>query len=127
MRAPHEVPEYAQTFMDQKRFLDADEQLIGFYDVTIETDASESYLVTDKRLIHVTPTGLLAIPLSEVTSVISYDTGVMGWVYEVSSTSGEVITFEIPILNGIGKFGNMLKNALSSAGNPIDFEVPNKQ
>lgn len=127
VRAPHEMETYATEYTDENQILRADETLIAYYDVTMATDSSNAYYVTDKRLIHHAPGGDLSIPLGDIVEVNSLDSGLGIWTYVAVSSSGEAISFEIPAMNGISKMGRALDRALRGAGNPIQFEIPPRE
>lgn len=126
-RAPHEMENYATEYTQENAVLRPDEKLIVYYDVTMATDSTNAYYVTDQRLLHHAPGGDLSIPVGQVTEVSSRDSGLGTWTYVVVGANGDALTFEIPAFNGIEKFGRGIDRALKGAGNPVEFEIPPRE
>lgn len=127
VRAPHQMLPYATEYTEENGLLDPDETLISYYDVTMSTDGTDAYYVTDRRVLHHAPGGNLSIPLETVVEVSSRDSGLGAWTYIVVAENGDSASLEIPALNGIEQFGRAIDRALKGADNPIDFHIPPRE
>ena len=107
----HQMEPYAQDYIAQENLVDSGETIVCYYDASITLDASELVILTDRRLIHVSPRGRSEIALEDVLDVRARDGGVAGHIVDVTSTGSTRIHVEVAPFNG----GEVLEGEIRDA------------
>lgn len=111
----NEMDEYALQYIDQQRLLEAGEEILAYYDVTISMDSTEAALLTSERLIYHKDGGNMSIRLVDISDIRHRYESLVGDVIEVESTNGQTMKIEIAPLNQGETFNNVLMRAWQSA------------
>ncbi len=111
VKLAHEMDPYATEYLQKHNILEADEQLIAYYDATISMDGTEAAILTNRRLIHHIGGKTASVLLEKVEDIRHRTEGLQGDIIEAEESSGTILRVEIAPLNQ----GETFKNALMSA------------
>ena len=101
--------------LEERGLVDDDETVLAYYDDTVSCDASESAILTDRRLIHHVAPATASLPLSEITDIQYLPGTALGDTIVVTGSDGQTIRIEIAIWNGGATFHTALLNAWHQA------------
>lgn len=109
------IEDYALTYIDKNQLLEPDENLVAYYDVTLQLDSSEAAILTDSRILYHNKGKTMAIPLAEVERVEHEGDGMGGDRILVHSKTGESMLIEIAVWNGGDLFFSTLEKQVQQA------------
>jgi hypothetical protein len=119
VRYPNNMEQYALDYIEQHGVLLPGERIVAYYDVTLTLDATESAMLTDRRLVYHRAGNTTAIALADIVDVYVSDEPLIGDVLDVSARDGSLMHIEIAPLNGGAGFIRALENQRSSAGGSL--------
>ena len=112
---PNQMEPYATEYIEKHDLMDDDEKLRAYFDVTIDLDATESYILTDRRVLHHRAGTTSEVALADIED-ISVSDGVIGsTVIDITTVYGDQMKLEIAPLNGGETFLNALRQARKHA------------
>jgi hypothetical protein len=112
---PNQMEPYAAEYIEKHDLMDDDEKLRAYFDVTIDLDATESYILTDRRVIHHRNGTTSEIALADIEDISVSEDIVGSTVIDITSTYGDQMKLEIAPLNGGETFLNALRQARKHA------------
>ncbi|MCA9057652.1 MAG: PH domain-containing protein [Planctomycetaceae bacterium] len=115
VRMANEIEVSVTDYLNEHQIVEPGEQVLAYYDVTISMDNSESYILTDQRLIHYRPERTTEVPLNKIVDVRHRQESLIGDVIEVESESGPPMKLEIAPLNQGESFVRALNEAWERA------------
>lgn len=107
VRTGTNMEKYATQYIRTHQLLNDGEQVQAYYDVTIDLDSTECYIVTPQRVIHHVNGQTVSIPLKEVVSIDHNED--FGDVILITSSSGSPMKLEIAPLNDGKTFLQILR------------------
>ena len=96
VRLANEMEPYAQEYLEEHKILDASEELIAYYDVTISLDASEAAILTTRRVIYHANGLNTSIYLSDIEDIKHRKESLIGDIIEIYSKSGTSMKSKLP-------------------------------
>ena len=113
VRLGNEVEPYALDYIEKVNILEPEEQIVAYYDYTIQLNAKEAAIITDKRILHHKKREVTQIPLNEVTNTNMSEEGLPGrTIIEVYSKTGVSLKIEIAPFHGGKTFYRALQNQI---------------
>jgi len=109
------VEDYAVTYINENKLLEPDEDLVAYYDVTVQLDSSEAAILTNSRILYHKDGKTTAIPLAEVERLDRGGDGMGGDQIVVHSKTGESMLIEIAVWNGGDVFFSTLEQQVQQA------------
>lgn len=107
-------------YIEEQEILNPSEEIVVFYDYTMNLDASEAGLLTNERIIYYNKQAIEAIDLEDVTKVNHYYENLGGDFIEITDQDGNFLVIEVAPFNEGEMFYNALKSSLEAKG--IDAE-----
>jgi hypothetical protein len=128
VRMANEMEEYAVEYLEEHNLLHQDERLRAYYDVTIRMNGTESYVLTDKRVLHHRrDAGDHELRLSNIAYVDATTDGIGSTIITIVDLQGGEMRLEIAPFNGGDSFMQALERARepyrAEEVYPIDGEV----
>ena len=124
----NEMDPYALEYIADKGILNPDEELVAYYDATMDMDGTEAAVLTTKRVIYHKGGGNYEIGISDIADIRHRKETLIGDVIEIQATSGKSMKIEIAPLNGGESFLSSLMGAWDKAKAgaelPADDETP---
>jgi hypothetical protein len=108
VRLSNNMEMYALEYLDEKKILDDSEELLAYYDKTMECDSSEAAILTTNRVIYHRLDRNNAIKLTEVEDILTRKGTLNSDVFEIIATSGKTMMIEIDPWNDGEVFKNIL-------------------
>ena len=115
VQTENNIERYATKYIRDHSLITPDEQLIAYYDETLDLDGTSAYIVTNKRVVHHRPSGTVSLDLAKVTDIRRMDQGVMGDQFTVEHEDGRIMTLEVAPANGSELMDQSLKAAWRAA------------
>lgn len=119
VRFSNNVEDYAVEELDARHILDEGEEVVAYFDVTLDLDGSEAAVLTDRKLAYYRLDRVRSIPLEEIVEVRVDDDGLGGQSITVFGEN-EIVNFTIPVFNGGPGFVSALER---TRGRPSDNEM----
>jgi len=111
----NEMDSYALEYLDKNHILKPDEELVAYYDTTLDMDGTEAAILTTKRVIYHKNRGNYEIDLLDIDDIRHKKITLIGDVIEIQSTSGKSMKIEIAPLNGGDTFLSSLRSGWEKA------------
>jgi len=106
----------ANVYLQENRVLQPGEKVVVYYDTTLSMNHTNTYMVTDRRLVVHTKPNTTGIGLGDITSIEAGNEPLIGKVITVRGGTAELLRLEIAPLNGGDFFLTELQTAARSAG-----------
>ena len=110
VKLSNEMDQYALDYIAAHDFLDPDEELLAYFDVTLAMDGTEAAILTSDRVIYHNAGNTTSIRVEDIEDVSHRYESLVGDVIEIRSTSGQVMKIEIAPFNLGETFNNVLMN-----------------
>ena len=110
VRLANELEEYAIQHMEENSLLQAGEEVLAYYDVTISLDGSEAAILTDRRVLYFNRGRTTSIDLAEIANIGHRYENLIGDVIEIEGTAGVFLKIEIAPFNQGETFLNVLRS-----------------
>lgn len=123
----NEMDPYALEYLADNRILNPDEELVAYYDATMDMDGTEAAILTTRRVIYRKGGANYEIAISDIVDIRHRKETLIGDVIEIQSTSGKSMKIEIAPLNGGESFLSSLMGGWESAkvgASPGEVELP---
>lgn len=117
---------YAAEYIESHHLLESDESLVAYYDASFDLDASELYILTNRRVISSHGTIVSSLPTSQIRNITKTDQGAIGTLIVVQGDNSTIAITVAP-LNGADGFYDVLMSAWQSAQRapaPVDGAAP---
>lgn len=111
----NEMDTYALEYIAKNGILTPDEELVAYFDETMDMDGTEAAILTTKRVIYHKNGGNYEIPLLDIADIRHRKETLMGDIIEIQATSGKSMKIEIAPLNGGESFLAALKSGWEKA------------
>ena len=108
VKMANEMPNYATEYINKNNILHKDEKIICYYDVTLSFDASESAILTNKRVVYHKNKTNFSIEYGDIDKIKYLED--FSDVIVVMDKEGGSIKIEIAPLNGGRIFYDVLKS-----------------
>tara|TARA_E500000331_G_C16939751_1_gene575670 strand:- start:80 stop:523 length:444 start_codon:yes stop_codon:yes gene_type:complete len=108
VKMANEMPNYATEYINKNNILHKDEKIICYYDVTLSFDASESAILTNKRVVYHKNKTNFSIDYGDIEEIKYLEE--FSDVIVVTDKEGGSIKIEIAPLNGGEIFYDVLKS-----------------
>ena len=108
VKMANEMPKYATEYINKNNILHKDEKIICYYDVTLSFDASESAILTNKRVVYHKNKTNFSIEYGDIEEIKYLEE--FSDVIVVMDKEGGSIKIEIAPLNGGEIFYDVLKS-----------------
>lgn len=115
VKLANEMDPYALDYIAEHNLLDADEELIAYYDATISMDGTEAALLTTSRVVYHNGGDTTSIPIKDIENINHRYESLIGDVIEIRSTTGQVMKIEIAPFNLGETFKNVLMETWQSS------------
>ena len=121
VRYSNNMEDYAAEYVQQHGLLAPGEQLVAYYDVTLDLDATESAILTDQRLVYHRAGTTTSMLLADIADVYVTDDPLRGDLIDISGRDGSIVHIEIAPLNGGDGFVRALEDqrSIAQAGSPF--------
>jgi hypothetical protein len=110
VRYSNNMEQYALDYIEQHGMLAPGERIVAYYDVTLTLDATESAMLTDRRLVYHRAGTTTAMALADIVDVHLSDDALIGDILDVTGRDGSVMHIEIAPLNGGAGFIRALED-----------------
>jgi hypothetical protein len=100
VRYANNMERYASRYIEEHRILDPGERLVAYYDNTLDLDATDAAILTDRRLLYHFGGQTTAIDLADIADVRTSDDPLLGDIIDVTGADGTIMHIEIAPLNG---------------------------
>lgn len=118
VRVKSNMEKYALEYIENKDLLEADEEIVAYYDYTVSLDGTEAAILTNKRVMyHKSSTSTTSINLEDVKDINHRTENLIGEIIEVYSEEGDMLLIEIAPLNNGETFLKLLKAKVKNARN----------
>jgi hypothetical protein len=131
VRAGNQLDEKTRALVNRKAHLGDDEEIVSFYDTTLNMDGSECAALTTSRVIYWTSSTVSELALADVESFTHHSEPIEGDIISITSTSGRLMKIEIAPLNdgatfvaALERLTGKLANTASTPSPPADAEAP---
>jgi hypothetical protein len=111
----NEMDPYALQYLENKRILSPDEELVAYYDATMDMDGTEAAILTTKRVVYHNGGANYEIDLSDIGDIRHRKETLIGDVIEIQAASGKSMKIEIAPLNGGESFLSSLMSGWENA------------
>lgn len=121
VRYANDMEDYAAEYVRQHGLLAPGEQIVAYYDATLDLDATEAAILTDQRLLYHRTGNTTAILLADIADVYVTDDPLLGDLIDVTGSDGSLMHIEIAPLNGGDGFVRALEDQRSIAQGGAPF------
>jgi hypothetical protein len=123
VRYANTMEDYAVEYNAAHGILEPGEQIVAYYDTTMSLDATESAILTDRRLVYHRAGMNTAIPVSDIVDVRSSEDPLLGILIDVTGRDGSVMHIEIAHMNGGDGFLRLLQERAPQGGGMGGFQL----
>ena len=111
VRLTNEMEQYALDYLETHQILETNEEVLAYYDVTVQLTGEEAVILTNKRLIYHKEGVTTDIYLENIEDIQHHYESITGDIIVVMSDTGEAMKIAIAPLNDGNVFYDVLLNA----------------
>lgn len=117
----NEMDKYALTYLSENKILTPGEDLIAYFDETMEMKGAEAAVLTSKRLLYIKENHVTEMKVADIEKVTHRKDFVYSDIIEVTDIKGKLMDIEIAALNDGDKFLTALMGAWKHE-NPVAWK-----